>query len=673
MLPRSYSQYTSIKKNINTFLLTCVFAFLIFCGASVFGIEVTHAQDTFGLEPVNDTVVLGNQDIRVTIARIIQVLLGLIGVVALSIVLYGGFLIMTSAGNEEKVARGRQTLLNGGIGLIIIFSAFAIVQYVINILSDATGARTTGTGTGQPSIITTFNGSGALGGIIDDHYPERNQTGVKRNTKVIVTFAEAIDPASIIEDTNNSGTLGDCVTASGAAFSWETDCDRLITDAVRIYPSDNSGALVEAAVMTTYEGAEQQARTFVFKPLSLLGSASNDVWYTTELTSQIQKVSGGSAFAGDRDGKYFWEFETDTTLDFDAPIVLGVSPIAFGQGSRNSIIQIRFNEPIDPITTQGVLSAQSNFKNIIFHDPTVTGEWRISNGYKTVEFVSDQPCGQNSCGEVMYCLPRFLCAPDDEQCLEPYQVLVRTADLITTSTFEALPFSGVTDIAGNALDGDKDGNPDGKPAMGDATYINGGEAIPDNFTWNFSIQNMIDRTSPYIEKVTPGIDQESVTGQTPVEILFSKPIWQSTLYNVNIHEYPQNVAGLPNLWVLPSAAVTTTGQVEKTFVRMKHRDFGPEGNSLYYFTEVPSEVRGLNQNCMYPGRGPVSQTKNTSPTCTYEVASDGTVIRNENCVGVTMVSSTDSGCIQTNNAGQVLTADTETCIEFLESISEPTQ
>jgi len=92
---------------------------------------------------------LGGGDIRVIIGRIIQVFLGLLGVVALILIVYGGFLWMTSGGNEEQIARAKRTLTQAVIGLIIILSAFAIAQFVISRLVEATGAAGgTGGGTG---------------------------------------------------------------------------------------------------------------------------------------------------------------------------------------------------------------------------------------------------------------------------------------------------------------------------------------------------------------------------------------------------------------------------------------------------------------------------------------------------------------------------------------------
>jgi len=99
-------------------------------------------KDSFGLVDVNTGVggTLGNKDIRQTIGNIINVALSLLGVVAVVIILSGGFKWMTAGGAEDKVEEARRLIFQGIIGLAIILSAWAISLFVINALSDATGS-----------------------------------------------------------------------------------------------------------------------------------------------------------------------------------------------------------------------------------------------------------------------------------------------------------------------------------------------------------------------------------------------------------------------------------------------------------------------------------------------------------------------------------------------------
>lgn len=67
-----------------------------------------------------------------TIANIINVVLGFLGIVAVVIILIGGFIWMTAGGNEEKVGKAKKLLVAGIIGLAIILSAYVIARFVID-------------------------------------------------------------------------------------------------------------------------------------------------------------------------------------------------------------------------------------------------------------------------------------------------------------------------------------------------------------------------------------------------------------------------------------------------------------------------------------------------------------------------------------------------------------
>jgi hypothetical protein len=110
-------------------------------------VSAGNSDDVFGLgyvtgdatQDVNDGIVLGNKDPRTMITQIINVLLTLLGIVAVGIVLLGGFKWMTAGGNEDKVGEAKKILGAGIIGLVIILAAWGIAAFVLNTLMDATG------------------------------------------------------------------------------------------------------------------------------------------------------------------------------------------------------------------------------------------------------------------------------------------------------------------------------------------------------------------------------------------------------------------------------------------------------------------------------------------------------------------------------------------------------
>jgi len=61
------------------------------------------------------------------ITNITQILLSLIGYLAVGFVLYGSFILLTSSGRSEAVAKGRQTIVRALIGMVIGIGGSAIV------------------------------------------------------------------------------------------------------------------------------------------------------------------------------------------------------------------------------------------------------------------------------------------------------------------------------------------------------------------------------------------------------------------------------------------------------------------------------------------------------------------------------------------------------------------
>ena len=74
----------------------------------------------------------GNSDqLPNTIIGIINAVIGVLGLVAVIIIIYGGVQYMTSTGDPGRVKKAKDTLLFAVIGLIVCVLAFAIVNFVI--------------------------------------------------------------------------------------------------------------------------------------------------------------------------------------------------------------------------------------------------------------------------------------------------------------------------------------------------------------------------------------------------------------------------------------------------------------------------------------------------------------------------------------------------------------
>ena len=73
--------------------------------------------------------------LMVMMTTIVQWVLGILGFVAVVIIIYGGVRYMTSAGDSSKVKDAKNTILYGIIGLVIALLAFAIVSFIMRGIS----------------------------------------------------------------------------------------------------------------------------------------------------------------------------------------------------------------------------------------------------------------------------------------------------------------------------------------------------------------------------------------------------------------------------------------------------------------------------------------------------------------------------------------------------------
>lgn len=80
----------------------------------------------------------GQVSLETIVGNLIQIFLGLLGVIFMALALYGGYLWMTARGNEQTVDKAKDTIKNAVIGLGIILAAYAITQFVIGALITST-------------------------------------------------------------------------------------------------------------------------------------------------------------------------------------------------------------------------------------------------------------------------------------------------------------------------------------------------------------------------------------------------------------------------------------------------------------------------------------------------------------------------------------------------------
>lgn len=115
----------------------------MFAGAMAFGVlgllALPAVVGAAGDIPQPGDLGLGTATLTQLIRGIIQVILGFLGVIAVLIILWGGFIWMTAAGEPDKVDKAKKMIYSGIIGLVIIFAAYAISSFVMTNLMNITG------------------------------------------------------------------------------------------------------------------------------------------------------------------------------------------------------------------------------------------------------------------------------------------------------------------------------------------------------------------------------------------------------------------------------------------------------------------------------------------------------------------------------------------------------
>ena len=85
-----------------------------------------------GLSEVNPGA---NTDLMGQIQLILNAVYVVVGIVAVVMIILGGISYATSQGDAAKVKKGKDTILYGIIGLVVVLLAFAITSFVLTQLS----------------------------------------------------------------------------------------------------------------------------------------------------------------------------------------------------------------------------------------------------------------------------------------------------------------------------------------------------------------------------------------------------------------------------------------------------------------------------------------------------------------------------------------------------------
>jgi hypothetical protein len=106
---------------------------------TIFAAEITQTGTTAGQEALEILYNIANRvglstkqtDARFVILGLVKTLLGFTSLLALIMVIYGGFIWLTAAGKEDRIKKGRDILVWATIGLVVLMAAWGLVTAVM--------------------------------------------------------------------------------------------------------------------------------------------------------------------------------------------------------------------------------------------------------------------------------------------------------------------------------------------------------------------------------------------------------------------------------------------------------------------------------------------------------------------------------------------------------------
>jgi len=123
------------NKIIKIFVVTLC---LLVLPSVIFAADLGFENNDSWVDSMKITRLDGGQVSGIVIT-VINAFLALLGVLAVSLIIYAGFSYMFSSGDPEKMKKAQGVIVTSVIGLVIIISAYAISNYVFTALNQATG------------------------------------------------------------------------------------------------------------------------------------------------------------------------------------------------------------------------------------------------------------------------------------------------------------------------------------------------------------------------------------------------------------------------------------------------------------------------------------------------------------------------------------------------------
>ncbi|MFC1598265.1 Mbov_0395 family pilin-like conjugal transfer protein [Patescibacteria group bacterium] len=405
--------------------------------------------------------------------------LGILALIAVVIVLYGGFVWMTAAGNEEKIDKAKKILRNALIGLLIVLSAWGIVLYFLGVFGEATGTGFTG---GEDGTCTGCWGGGSSGSsfYVSATEPGAEDTDVSLCTAIQATTTYNVDQSTVTADNfylqidgGRGGGYSGC-TANNECSSGVCESSVCVGDNVAGTIAFGPGDSTNVFSLILDEDMESSTTYHAY----ILGGASGVLSEDDSDDGIDNRLSMT---------QYDWYFTTGTSTDVIPPTVQENSSSPFPADGEidvctNTVINFDFSEPMlassfndDVAFVLDSAGTDASPVALDWVDPLALDGWTFGASYDYAQVRPAEQLDDNT-----YYGTRLYGGDPD-------------ADFANS----------VTDMCGNPLDGDADGTAEGDTVDNYLGYDADAGDTEEPIVWETG-ENA--ECTPVVESVSPGSD-----------------------------------------------------------------------------------------------------------------------------------------------------------------------
>ncbi|MCF7795832.1 IPT/TIG domain-containing protein, partial [Patescibacteria group bacterium] len=422
---------------------------------------------------ITPTTGLTSKSIPAIVGSIIQMILGLFAIIGVCVIVYAGIIWMTSAGDATKIQKAKKLMINTLIGMLIIFSSYALTSFFIGkmtgIFGSGSGSSYDG-GEDDPYDPGNLNGSSSF--RVESMIPFDSSLNVKTCARVASLFNADVLDSSIYhnDDSDYSFIVKNSVTGDDFVnLDLESDFTQIKERSFSYYHNDNNFA--------------------------------TNTTYLVNLTEDIKDTSGRSLTPKT------WSFTTEVEeSELEYPVIYRSFPLNNSRDvCRNSNMQFQFSYDLEGDDLAQMDYITYNTDNIWLLECETSSEdgenclsWSDEKVPITVTAKSDSTGFTITANSAM-------------SSYTWYRVIIKTAGYDGISQNNGVPASqgtvnnpnvdasdGISDICGRPLDGNKNG-------LADGTYFSSYDPdtdLIDDYVLEFKTNSDIN-CLPFISSVTP--------------------------------------------------------------------------------------------------------------------------------------------------------------------------